>query len=203
MFGSGRHEREVFAAQRADVSSWQARLGSDVSSLEAGADPVSRQALADAAERYTAAGGVLSSATTVGELQVAKRIVVEGLTATRLVRQQQGLPLGADLPVDPVTVDQPTPVIHEGDQYTAYPGYHPDQPHFFGGGAVGGTLAPAGYYRTPFWKKALAIGGAVAAGDMLGNAIGGIFDGDQGQGFGGGLDNDGGNWGGDQGGGNW
>lgn len=55
---------------------------------------------------------------------------MEGLTATRLVRQQQALPLGADLPVHPVTVDQPTPVIHEGDQYTAYPGYHPDQPHF-------------------------------------------------------------------------
>lgn len=68
MFGAGRREREVFAAQRADVSGWQARLGSDVGSLEAGADPVSRQALADAAERYTAAGGVLSSATTVGEL---------------------------------------------------------------------------------------------------------------------------------------
>ncbi len=203
VFGSAK--REQLAAERADVSSWQARLGSDVSSLDAGTDPMSRQALADASERYTAAGGILSSATTVGELQVAKRIVVEGLTATRLVREKQGLPLGPDLPVDPRTVDQPTPVVHDGDQYTAYPGYHPAQPYFFGGGQVGGGIAPAGYYKTPFWKKALAVGGAVVAGDMIGNAVSGIFDGDQGQGFGGGFggDDDGGDWGGDDGGGTW
>ncbi len=200
MFGSGKPAQ--FAAERADVSSWQARLGADVSSLDAGADPVSRPALADTAERYTAAGGILSSASSVGELQVAKRIVVEGLTATRLVREKQGLPLGRDLSVDPATVDRPTPVMHEGEQYTAHPAYHPDQPHFFGGGQVGGSIAPAGYYRTPFWKKALALGGAVVAGDMIGNAVSGMIDGDQGQGFGGGFDNDnGGDW--DGGGGNW
>lgn len=138
----------------------------------------------------------MSSAGSIAELQVAKRIVVEGLTATRLVREKQGLPLGPDLPADPTTVDRPTPVMHEGERYTA-PAYRPDQPHFFGGGQVGGSVAPAGYYRTPFWKKALALGGAVVAGDMIGNAVSGMFDGDQGQGFGGGFDNaNGGDWGG-------
>lgn len=208
MFGSGK--REQLAAERADVSAWQARLGSDVSSLDAGVDPVSRQALADAAERYTAAGGILSSATTVGELQVAKRIVVEGLTATRLVRGKQGLPLGPDLPADPRAVDQPTPVTYDGDHYTAHPVYHPEQPHYFDGGDIGGASTPAGYYRTPFWKKALAVGGAVVAGEMIGNAVSGIFDGGERQGFGGGFgggfdnDNDGGfDGGGFGGGGDW
>ena len=77
----------------------------------------------------------------------------------------------------------------------AYPDYHPAQPHFFGGGQVGATHAPAGYYKAPFWRKAAAIGGAVVAGDVLGNALGGVFDG--------GFDNDSGSWNGGDDGGDW
>ena len=199
MFASRRQEQ--LAAERADVSSWQARLAADISNLDPGTDPASRQAMADASERYNAAGGILSSASTVGELRVAKRIVVEGLTATRIIRGTQGLPLGPELPdLGAATVDQPTTVIHDGDEHVAYPSYHPERPHFFGGGAVGGTVAPAGYYRTPFWKKAVAIGGAVVAGDMIGNALGDMFNGG-GDGYGGGFGGGGGDWGG--GGGDW
>jgi hypothetical protein len=205
VFGARRQQEDLNAA-RADVGSLQARLAADISNLDAGADPVSRQAMADAGERYNAAGAVLDRAASVGELLVAKRIVVEGLTATRIVRQHQGLPLGADLPDLDATVNQPTAVSHGGQEHVAYPGYHPDQPHFFGGGRVGVTQAPAGYYRTPFWKKAAAIGGAVVAGDLLGNALSDMFDG--GLDGGGGFDNDsggggGGGGGGDGGGGDW
>jgi hypothetical protein len=133
-------------------------------------------------------------------LQVAKRIVVEGLSATRIVRERQGLPLGADLPDLDATVAEPTPIVHDGQEHVAYPGYHPDQPHFFGGGTVGGIRAPAGYYKTPFWKKAVAFGGAVVAADVLGNAVGDMFGGGF-DGGGGGFDNDAGGWGGDDGGG--
>lgn len=90
MFGSRRHEE--LAALRAEVDSAQARLAADISNLEAGQDLMSRQAMSDAGERYTAAGSLLSTASSAGELMVAKRIVAEGLTATRLVRQKQGLP---------------------------------------------------------------------------------------------------------------
>lgn len=184
MFGA-RKQQEQFEALSAEVTSLQARLAADVSNLDAGEDAVCRQALADASERYTASGAVLDGAKSVGALQVAKRIAVEGLTATRLVRERKGLPLGAELP-ELQTVPQPTPVLHEGDEHVAYPNYHPDQPHFFGGGQVGATQAPPGYYKVPFWKKAAAIGGAVVAGDLIGNALGEMLDGGLGGGFGGG-----------------
>src|ERR1035437_2652369 len=124
MFAS--RKQEQLSAERADVTSWQGRLAADISNLDPGADVVSRQAMTDASERYNAAGGILSSASTIGELQVAKRIIVEGLTATRIVRGKQGLPLGSDLP-DPGTgaVNQPTTITHDGDEHVAYPAYHP------------------------------------------------------------------------------
>src|SRR3982074_1714751 len=55
------------AALRAEVQSLQARLSADVSTLDPGDDPMSRQALADASERQTAAGSLLATATTGGE----------------------------------------------------------------------------------------------------------------------------------------
>lgn len=204
MFGARKQQEQINAA-RAEVDALQARLAADISNLDAGDDAVNRQALADAGERYNAAGALLGTASSMGELLVAKRIAVEGLTATRLVRQRQGLPLGGDLPDLETAVQQPTPVTHEGQQHVAYPQYHPDQPHFFPGGGVGGTQAPAGYYKTPFWKKAAAIGGAVMAGDLLGNALGDLLgDGGDGPGGFGGADrgwgDDSGGWGGDDGG---
>jgi hypothetical protein len=193
MFGK-RAEQEQIAALRAEVQSLQARLSADVSTLDPGDDAMARQALADASERQTAAGSLLSTATTVGELRVAQRIVVEGLTAARLVRERRGLPLGPDLPdLRMPTVDAPTTVNVNGAPQVAYPNYHPDQPHFFGGN----NMAPAGYYRTPFWKKALGIGGAVLGAEVLGSALGDLFDGGDRGDWGGGGD-----WGGD-GGGDW
>ncbi len=203
MFGTRRVDPWA-AAAKAEVSSLMGRLAADISNLEPGSDPIARQAMTDASERYNAAGAMLDSASSLGEYQVAQRIVVEGLTATRLVRERQGLPLGADLPpTSAPAVSQPTPVVYDGQQHTAYPDYHPDRPHYFGGGMFGGgpAPAPAGYYKTPFWKKAAAIGGAVVAGDLLGNALGGVFEGGD-RGYGGGYgDEGGGDWSGDQGGG--
>jgi hypothetical protein len=177
MFGS-RRDQDRAAGLRADVDSLQARLAADVSNLDPGNDPVCRQALVDASERASAAGALMSRARSAGEFDVAKRTVLEGLTATRLVRERLGLPLGPDLPPDGRTVDAATPVEVEGQQYTAHPEYHPARPHFFGGGLG----APGGYYRTPFWQKALAVGGAVAGVEMLGDLVGG------GQGWGGDYD---------------
>jgi hypothetical protein len=203
MFGK-RAEQEQIAALRAEVQSLQARLSADVSTLDPGDDPMSRQALADASERQTAAGSLLATATTLGELRVAQRIAVEGLTATRLVRERRGLPLGPDLPdLAMPTVNSPTTVNVDGMPQVAHPEYHPERPHFFGGN----NMAPAGYYRTPFWKKALGIGGAVLGAEVLGSALGDMFGGegfggdrgDWGDGGGGG----GGDWGDGGGGGDW
>jgi len=196
MFGS-RRDQDRAAGLRADVDSLQARLAADVSNLDPGNDPVCRQALVDASERASAAGALMSRARSAGEFDVAKRTVVEGLTATRLVRERLGLPLGPDLPPDGRTVDAATRVEVEGQAYTAHPEYHPARPHFFGGGLG----APGGYYRTPFWQKALAVGGAVAGVEMLGDLVGGGQgwggDYDRGDYDGGGGDYDGGGGGGD------
>jgi hypothetical protein len=132
LFGSKR-DRERLAGARADVDSLSARLASDVSNLDPGEDLVCRQALSDASERASSAGALLSRASTLAEFDVAKRMVLEGLTGTRLIRERLGLPLGPDLPVDPRTVAAPRSVPVDGDLHTAPPSYHPDQPHFFGG----------------------------------------------------------------------
>jgi len=187
-----REDREV-AGLRAEAESLQSRLASDVSTLDPGDSALCRQAMNDASERNNAAGGLLARAGTAAEM--ALRIVVEGLQATRVVREHQGLPLGPDLPevTSPATVQTPTPVNVGDQQITAHPDYHPQQPHYFGGGTVAGAPVPGGYYRTPFWKKAMMIGGAVAGGEMLGDLLGGGGDRDYG----------GGGWGGDDGGGDW
>ncbi|MBN9098763.1 MAG: hypothetical protein J0I49_11720 [Pseudonocardia sp.] len=183
MFNSRQRERdrEQLAGARAEVQSWQARLASDISTLDPGDDPMSRQAMLDASERHNAAGALLSTASTQAELQVAQRIVVEGLTATRLVRQHLGLPLGPELPPSATaTVSAPTSVTVEDEHHIAHPDYHPQQPHFFGGGSFDNATAPPGYYRTPFWKKALALGGAVVGAEMVGDLVGDMFGPDRG-----------------------
>lgn len=189
-----REDREV-AGLRAEAESLQSRLASDVSTLDPGDSALCRQAMNDASERNNAAGGLLARAGTAAEMRVALRIVVEGLQATRVVREHQVLSLGPDLPdvTSPATVQTPTPVNVGDQQITPHPDYHPQQPHYFGGGTVAGTPVPGGYYRTPFWKKAMMIGGAVAGGEMLGDLLGGGGDRDYG----------GGGWGGDDGGGDW
>jgi len=189
-----REDREV-AGLRAEAESLQSRLASDVSTLDPGDSALCRQAMNDASERNNAAGGLLARAGTAAEMRVGLRIVVEGLQATRVVREHHGLPLGPDLPdvTSPATIQTPTPVNVGDQQITAHPDYHPQQPHYFGGGTVAGTPVPGGYHRTPFWKKAMMIGGAVAGGEMLGDLLGGGGDRDYG----------GGGWGGDDGGGDW
>jgi hypothetical protein len=198
VFGNKR-EQEHIAGLRAEVDGLQARLAADVSNLNPGDDPVAKQALGDASERATAAGALMSRAATAAEFDVAKRIVIEGLASTRVVRERLGLPLGPDLPVDPRTVDAITQVEVDGQTHTAHPDFHPDRPHFFGGG--GG--APGGYYRTPFWQKALAVGGALAGVEMLGDVMGGGegWHGESDGGFGDGGYSDGGYS--DGGGGDW
>jgi len=81
----------------------------------------------DASERNNAAGGLLDRAHTAAEMRVALRIVVEGLQATRVVREH----LGPDLPdvTSPATVHTPTSVNIGDQQITAHPDYHPQQPH--------------------------------------------------------------------------
>lgn len=143
---------------RADVESLYGRLGSDVQLLAPGDDAVARQALADASERYTATGALLAKADTPGEYAAARRTAVEGLAATRVVRQQLGLDPGPDVPLPPGEGPQLTETarVQVGDdEYEGSPSYEPGRPHYYEGGSYGGQAIPGGWYATPFWQTLL------------------------------------------------
>lgn len=92
----------------AQVASLRDRLGHDVQTLSPGDDPVARQALSDAAERWSTCSLLLDraysredSGSMQGELLAAWQAAVEGLTSSRLVRQRLGLDPGPDIPSPP------------------------------------------------------------------------------------------------------
>jgi hypothetical protein len=150
-----RKRLRMLEGRRADVLSLYDRLGADVQHLDPKDDPVARQALADAAERYTATGGLLAHADTEGEYDAARRTALEGLYAARTARQALSLDLGPELPpISPTQGEQLTEQreVAVGDKtYQGYPQYTPGAPYYYGGG--GGV--PGGWYSFPFWETLL------------------------------------------------
>ena len=143
---------------RADVESLYHRLGSDVSLLFAGDDKVAQQALTDAGERYNATGALMAKADTLGEFAAARRTAVEGLAATRLVRERIGLDPGPEVPLPPGSVpalQEPARVQVGEEEYDGAPEYSPERPHYYEGGYYGGQTIPGGWYATPFWQTLL------------------------------------------------
>jgi hypothetical protein len=141
---------QALQGRKAAAMSFYNRLGSDVATLDPGADPVSRQALADAAERYTSAGSMFATADTEGEIATARRTALEGLIATRLVRERLGLPPGPDLPpldyaYGQPQLEEPRRVAIEGQQVEGYPDYRPGAPYRW----PGGHGVPGGWYPFP------------------------------------------------------
>ncbi len=140
---------------RADVESLYHRLGSDVSLLFAGDDKVAQQALTDAGERYNATGALMAKADTLGEFAAARRTAVEGLAATRLVRERIGLDPGPEVPLPPGSVpalQEPARVQVGDEEYDGAPQYSPERPHYYEGGYYGGQQVPGGWYSSPFWQ---------------------------------------------------
>jgi len=215
-----RKRQRLLEGRRADVLSLYDRLGADVQNLDAKDDPVARQALADAAERYTATGGLLSHADTEGEYDAARRTALEGLYAARTARQALGLDLGPELP--PIAPTQGEQLTEErevsvgGKSYQGHPDYTPGAPYYYGGG--GGV--PGGWYSFPFWETLLLSsvltggfggwgGGGFEAGYDRGFEAGQDADQPDAGAAGGGWESSGGGWdssgggGWDSGGGGW
>jgi hypothetical protein len=158
-----RRRLKELEGRRAEVLSLYDRLGADVQNLNPGDDPVARQALADASERYTATGSQLSHADTHGEFDVARRTALEGLQAARTARVELGLDPGPELPpIAPRQGEQlATPrQVTVGDQsYQGYPEYTPGAPYYYGGGSG----IPGGWYSVPFWQT-LLLGSVLTGG---------------------------------------
>jgi hypothetical protein len=169
-----RRRQKEMEGRRAEVLSLYDRLGADVQNLHGGDDPVARQALADASERYTATGSQLSQADTHQEYDVARRTALEGLQAARTARKALGIDPGPDLPpIAPAYGEQlSTPQqVQVGDRTVqGYPEYTPGAPYYYGGG--GGY--PGGWYAFPFWETLLL--GSVLSGGFGGGWGGGGYD---------------------------
>ncbi|SFP96616.1 hypothetical protein SAMN05421810_10439 [Amycolatopsis arida] len=162
-------QREVDDA-KAEARRWVERLGGQVLNLT-GTDLAAQQALADAAERYTAAGSQLEQARTVEQARLVTDTALEGLYYVRAAREAMGLDPGPPLPADREreragSVTERRAVEVEGHRYVASPEPGQDTPHYYPGGRVAGRPVPRGWYSEPWWKPAL-VAGAWGLGSMM------------------------------------
>lgn len=216
------------ADAKAEARRWVERLGGQVMNL-VGTNAAAKQAVADAAERYTAAGSQMEQATTVRQAQLTTRTALEGLYYVRAARVAMDLDPGPELPESPDqrgagAVDERRAVNVEGRDYQASPHPGDDTPHYYPGGRVAGRPVPQGWYSEPWWRPALTAGawgvGSFLLFDALFSGMHGIpsaqaweqgYDAGQADmgGDGGDMDGDGGDIGGDggdmggDGGGDW
>jgi uncharacterized membrane protein YgcG len=191
---------------KSEARRWVERLGGQVLNL-VGANEASKQALADAAERYNAAGSQMEQARSAAQARQVSETAYEGLYYVRAARSAMSLDPGPELPPLPGqqragAVTEARDVEVEGHEYSAAPGPSERNRHYYPGGMVAGRPVPRGWYSEPWWKPAL-IGGAWGLGSAL--LFSSLFSGMSGlayaDGFQDGAAMDGGDMGGDMGGG--
>ncbi|MFF5079785.1 hypothetical protein ACFY36_22265 [Actinoplanes sp. NPDC000266] len=160
---------------RAEAQRWYERLGGQLMNLH-GSDAAAQQALADAGERYNAAGGQLQQANTVRQYELARESALEGLQYVRAGRIAMGLDPGPELPplasaqgVGQLTKEREVNV--QGHSYKAGPQPGADTPYYYPGGRVQGRPVPAGWYSTPVWKTALGAGAGALGGLLIFDAL--------------------------------
>lgn len=147
---------------QAEARRWIDRLGGQVLNLT-GTNEASKQALADAGERYNAAGAQIENANTPRQAALAQETAMEGLYYIRAAREAMGIDPGPPLPgleeqARAGHVSEERTVAVEGRQISASP--HPSDrtPNYYPGGKVAGRPVPAGWYSEPWWKPALVAG---------------------------------------------
>ncbi|MGA6204328.1 DUF1542 domain-containing protein [Nocardia testacea] len=212
----------------ADARRLNERLGGQVYQLS-GSNPAAQQALADAAERHTAAGSQVDQAGTPVQARLAKQTAVEGLYYIRAARIAMDMDPGPAVPElagrdTAGEVSEDRVIDFDNRRIAASPRPSAGTPNYFPGGRVAGRPVPAGWYSEPWWKPAMVAGawgvGSALLFTSLFSGMAGVGYGAEGfeQGFGegyadgfaaGGQDyggpgdggsGDGGDWGGDGGG---
>lgn len=159
---SGRRSAASLADAKADARRVIERLGGQVFGLS-GTDDASKQALADASERYTAASSQIDQAGTGRQAQLAKESAMEGLYYVRAARTAMGMDPGPELESlsgqqSAGTVTEDRRIAFEGRQIEASPMPSERTPNYYPGGRVAGRPVPAGWYSEPWWKPALVAG---------------------------------------------
>ncbi|MGH3621887.1 MAG: hypothetical protein ACRDQ5_08865, partial [Sciscionella sp.] len=155
---------------KAEARRWVERLGWQVMNLT-GTDDASKQAIADASERYTAAGSQLDQVRTTEQAKLVTQTAMEGLYYVRAARTAMGIDPGPELPDlsgqrNAGTVTEDRRVNVQGEDFEVSPNPGGNTPHYYPGGSVGGRPVPQGWYSRPWWKTAL-IGGAGAIGGLM------------------------------------
>lgn len=170
MKNQGNAKQQRIEDAKADARRWVERLGGQVINL-VGTNEAAKQALADASERYTAAGSQMEQATTAEQARLVTQTAMEGLYYVRAARLAMDMDPGPDLPADAereragkVTEDRSVSV--EGRDFEASPQPSDATPHYYPGGRVAGRPVPQGWYSEPWWKPAL-VAGAWGVGSML------------------------------------
>ncbi|MGI5214227.1 hypothetical protein [Plantactinospora sp. CA-290183] len=169
-----RRERQL-ADARAEASRWYERLGGQLMNLH-GTEPAVRQALADAGERYNAAGSQLEQARSARQYELARETALEGLAYVRAARTALGIDPGPELPplaaargAGELTV--PREVEVQGRSFRAGPQPGAATPYYYPGGRMQGRPVPAGWYSTPWWKTGLAAGAGVIGGMLIADVL--------------------------------
>jgi uncharacterized membrane protein YgcG len=167
---TGKRNAASLADAKADARRVIERLGGQVIGLT-GTDDASKQALADASERYTAAGSQIDQATTAKQALLAKESALEGLYYVRAARIAMGIDPGPELETlsgqrSAGNVTEDRKVDFEGRQIEASPTPSQNTPNYYPGGRVAGRPVPAGWYSEPWWKPAL-VAGAWGLGSVL------------------------------------
>jgi hypothetical protein len=203
--GAAGREQTRLDDARADAQRWYERLGGQVMNLH-GDNPAARQALADAGERYNAAGGQLQQAKSVNQFALARESALEGLAYARAARLAMGLDPGPDLPplasaqgAGQLTREREVNV--QGQHYKAGPQPGADTPYYYPGGRVQGRPVPSGWYSQPVWRTALGAGAGVLGGMLIFDAL--LSPGFGDMGYGDGYQDAAGDFGGDTGGGDF
>lgn len=193
---------------RSEARRWVERLGGQVYALH-GTDEPSRQALADAAERFTAAGSQMAQTRTTAQARQVTETAYEGLYYVRAARTAMGIDPGPELPPLPGqeragAVSEDREVEVEGHSYGASPDPSARNNHYYPGGTVAGRPVPRGWYSEPWWRPALMAGAwGVGSALLFTSLLGGMSGAAYADGFsdGAGPDGTGGDIGGDPGGG--
>jgi hypothetical protein len=155
---------------KSEARRWVERLGGQVLNL-VGTDDASKQALADAAERYNAAGSQMEQARSVTQARQVTETAREGLYYVRAARTAMGIDPGPELPPLPGqqragAVSEDREVEVEGHAYSASPVPSGRNQHYYPGGVIAGRPVPQGWYSEPWWKPAL-VAGAWGVGSVL------------------------------------
>lgn len=171
---AARRQRQLADAE-AEARRWYERLGGQVLNLS-GEQLAVRQALADAGERYNAAGSQLEQARTAYQFQLARETALEGLLYARAARVALGMDPGPELPPLAAArgagrLTEQREAQLEGQTFRAGPEPGDDTPYYYPGGRVQGRPVPAGWYSQPIWRPALAGAAGAIGGLLIFNAL--------------------------------